>query len=100
MMTISVTLAFGKILNCLIPSPTRILALRDTIPQSTRPISRAFLEGFKLSLEDSRFEVLVPRLDTVEFEWRSVAYEGAGLGLTVLDGLLPWKKRFKAFAHG
>lgn len=49
---------------------------------------------------NSRFEVLVPRLDAYEDELRGFAYEGAGVGLAALDCLLPWKKRIRAFIDG
>jgi len=33
-------------------------------------------------------------------ELRGIAYEGAGMGLAILDGLFPWKKRLQAFLAG
>lgn len=53
-----------------------------------------------LTLRNSRFEVLVPRLEAYEEELRGFAYEGAGVGLAALDCFLPWKKRTKAFVDG
>ncbi|MFL5655789.1 MAG: DUF1702 family protein [Ktedonobacteraceae bacterium] len=53
-----------------------------------------------ITLKNSRFEVLVPRLDAYEDELRGFAYEGAGVGLAALDCLLPWKKRTRAFVDG
>jgi hypothetical protein len=64
------------------------------------PVARTLVDSFKLTLDDSRFDVLVPRLDAVEVELRGIAYEGAGMGLMLLDSLGPWKHRLQAFIHG
>jgi hypothetical protein len=64
------------------------------------PVARNLVNGFKTALDDDRFAVLVPRLDAVEEDFRGVAYEGAGMGLMLLDSLGPWKKRLKAFIAG
>lgn len=64
------------------------------------PVARHLVDGFKMALDDDRFEVLVPLLDACDEEFRGVAYEGAGMGLTLLDTLGPWKKRLPAFLAG
>lgn len=58
------------------------------------------LEGYHATLDSSKFEVLIPQLDTIPLAWRSYAYEGAAMGLTGLDTLLPWKKRLRAYMAG
>lgn len=58
------------------------------------------VEHFRVALEDSNFDVLVPRLNAVEPELRGFAYEGAGMGLALLDIIFPWKKRVRAFLAG
>jgi hypothetical protein len=58
------------------------------------------LEGYHATLDGSKFEVLVPRLNMVPLELRSYAYEGAAMGLTGLDCMLPWKKRLRAYMAG
>ncbi len=65
-----------------------------------QPVAHALVEGYHATLEDSRFEALVPRLDAVEPELRGFAYEGAGMGLAALDCIAPWKKRLQAFVDG
>jgi hypothetical protein len=67
---------------------------------SFEPVARTLVEGFHMTLDDSRFEVLVPRLEAVEPEMRGIAYEGAGMGLMLLDSLFPWKKRLQDFLDG
>jgi hypothetical protein len=64
------------------------------------PVARSLVGGFQTTLDDDRFEVLVPRLDAFDAEFRGVAYEGAGMGLMLLDSLGPWKKRLKPFIAG
>jgi hypothetical protein len=39
-------------------------------------------------------------LNAVEVELRGIAYEGAGMGLMLLDSLGPWKNRLQAFLDG
>jgi hypothetical protein len=65
-----------------------------------QPVAHALVEGYHATLEDSRFEVLQPRLDLIDAELRGFAYEGAGMGLAALDLLAPWKKRLQAFVEG
>jgi enediyne biosynthesis protein E3 len=60
----------------------------------------AAIDGYHATLEDSRLAKLVPRLETVDLELRGFAYEGAALGLTGLDCLLPWRNRLQAFLDG
>src|SRR5205807_144986 len=67
---------------------------------SFEPVARTLVEGFYTTLDESRFETLVPRLEAVEVELRGVAYEGAGMGLMLLDSLMPWKNRLQAFLDG
>lgn len=64
------------------------------------PVARTLVESFKMTLDDDRFDRLVPRLEAIEVELRGIAYEGAGMGLMLLDGLGPWKKRLPAFLAG
>ncbi len=58
------------------------------------------VEGYHATLDSSKFEVLIPRLDSVALELRGYAYEGAAMGLTGLDCVLPWKKRLQAYMAG
>ncbi len=58
------------------------------------------VEGYHATLESSKFEVLIPRLNEVESEFRGFAYEGVAMGLAGMDCFLPWKKRLQAFIDG
>lgn len=58
------------------------------------------LEGYHATLDSSKLEMLVPQLNMVPLELRSYAYEGAAMGLTGLDCILPWKKRLRDYMAG
>jgi len=58
------------------------------------------IEGYHATLDSSSFEVFVPQLDQVALEFRGYAYEGAAMGLTGLDCMLPWKNRLQAYMDG
>jgi hypothetical protein len=64
------------------------------------PVAIALVEGYHATLEDSRFSVLLPRLEAIDPEYRGFAYEGAGMGLAALDIMAPWKNRVKEFVEG
>lgn len=68
--------------------------------QRLEPVAHSVIQGYHAALEDSRLEVLVPRLNAVESKWRGFAFEGAGMGLTLLDCLLPWRHRLQTFLAG
>ncbi|KAB8142874.1 DUF1702 family protein [Chloroflexia bacterium SDU3-3] len=57
-------------------------------------------KGCQLTLQNSRSEVLVPRLEAFDAEIRGFAYEGAGTGLAAMDCAFPWRDRTKAFLEG
>jgi len=63
-------------------------------------IGRTFREGYHAALEGSGPE-LIPKLDQIELEFRGFAYEGAAMGLALLDRLTPWRRdRVQGFLRG
>lgn len=72
----------------------------DTAWLSFEPVARTLVDSFYMTVDDSRLEVLVPRLEAIDEELRGIAYEGAGMGLTLLDVMFPWKQRLTAFLDG
>src|SRR5262245_46546426 len=52
---------------------------------------RSFLAGYHCALEQESPAALAARLDAVEAEFRGFAFEGAGMGLALLDFLTPWR---------
>ncbi len=86
-------------------SPLRFLrkSIVRSVPKakgSDQTVVTVVVQGFRATLEDSRFEVLVPRLNEIEADWRGFAYEGVGLGLAIFDYFSPWRKRIQAFVRG
>ena len=55
-------------------------------------IGRVFLHGYHAALEEDRPDRLASRLDELEPELRGFAFEGAGMGLYLLDLLTPWSR--------
>src|SRR4051794_10899353 len=64
------------------------------------PVASTLVDSFWTTVDDARFETLVPKLNAVPIELRGIAYEGAGMGLMLLDSLLPYKKRLPRFLAG
>jgi len=55
-------------------------------------IARSFIAGCHAALETPRPGRLATRLARVEPELQTFAYEGAGLGLALLDATTPWRR--------
>ena len=68
--------------------------------QRLEQIGVTFLSGYHAALEETGFVSLARRLATVEAETRGFAFEGAAMGLALLDCLTPWRKdRWRTFTH-
>ncbi len=67
-------------------------------------VASTFVEGYHAALEDARPGALAARLEQIPQERQGFAYEGAGMGLALLDTLTPWKarggRRLDAFLQG
>ena len=72
----------------------------EGIRRRLKGIGDAFLAGYWAALEEADPEALAARLARIDPELRGFAYEGAGLGLGVLDSLMPWRQRFDTFLRG
>ncbi len=68
--------------------------------QRLATVIRLVTKGCQITLQHSRFDALVSRLDAVDVELRGYAYEGAGVGLAALDSVFPWKNRLGDFMAG
>ncbi|WP_327138856.1 DUF1702 family protein [Nocardia sp. NBC_01327] len=64
------------------------------------PVIESLALGYNITLENSSPSVLVPRLEAVDPALHGFAYEGAAMGLGVLDVIAPGKRRVGAFATG
>lgn len=73
----------------------------DRSRERLEQIGRAFLGGYRAALEEDTPVRLASRLEDSEPELRGFAYEGAGMGLYLLDRLTPWRRgRFREFLSG
>lgn len=72
----------------------------DRVWQDFAPVAHTLVDSFWTTVDHPRFATLVPMLDATDDEVRGVAYEGAGMGLMLLDCLLPYQKRLAGFLAG
>lgn len=64
-------------------------------------VGAAFVVGYHAAMEDSRLDILVPQLNQVASDFSGFAFEGAAMGLALLDGLTPWRRnRVRMFLRG
>jgi hypothetical protein len=96
---------FGKIRRTLFGAPSKKVVFSQPgfakeAWERFQPVAHGLVEGYHATLEDSRVEVLVPRLNAIEPELQGFAYEGAGMALAALDCVAPWKNRLNAFVEG
>lgn len=69
--------------------------------QHLERIGHTFLRGYHAALEESAPAPLTLRLEETESELRGFAYEGAAMGMALLDRLTPWmKSRWHAYVNG
>src|SRR5919202_3576900 len=61
--------------------------------QRLEQIGYTFLHGYHAAaIENDDFEALVTELNAVDLELQGFAFEGAAMGLALLDYLTPWKR--------
>lgn len=76
------------------------LPAEENARQRLEQIGVTFLNGYHAALEESGFVPLARRLATVETELRGFAFEGAAMGLAILDCFTPWRKdRWRTFTY-
>ncbi|HEX7772402.1 MAG TPA: DUF1702 family protein [Pyrinomonadaceae bacterium] len=69
--------------------------------QRLEQIGITFLSGYHAALEETEFVPLARRLSTVEKDLQGFAFEGAAMGLALLDCVTPWRKdRWRTFTGG
>lgn len=95
----------GKVRRTLFGIPSEDTVFRrpgfakDAI-QRFKPVAHGLVTGYHATLEDSRFDILMARMNEVDIDLRGFAFEGVGMGLAALDCFTPWKNRVNAFAEG
>ena len=69
--------------------------------QRLEQVGITFLSGYHAALEETGFVPLERRLVTVEKDLQGFAFEGAAMGLALLDCFTPWRKnRWRTFTEG
>jgi enediyne biosynthesis protein E3 len=73
----------------------------ETERERLEQVGGVFLLGYHAALEQGDCESLVQELNAVELELRGFAFEGAAMGLALLDFLTPWRRdRIASFLRG
>lgn len=72
----------------------------DGVQAHLEQAGRVFLTGYHLALEHNDPDVLAARLSGVALGWQGFAFEGAAMGLSLLDRLLPGHNRLSTFLQG
>lgn len=76
------------------------IAGEDHARQRLEQIGSTFLSGYHAALEETTSVPLARRLSSVESELRGFAFEGAAMGLALLDCFTPWRKdRWRTFTE-
>jgi hypothetical protein len=74
---------------------------RQGIRERLERVGAAFMTGYHAALEEDEPGRLAVVLDRIELDWRGFAYEGAAMGLALLDWLTPWNRgRVASFLRG
>jgi len=72
----------------------------DEARRRLEQIGIIFLSGYHAALEESEFVSIARRLASVDAELRGFAFEGAAMGLALLDCFTPWRKdRWRTFTE-
>jgi enediyne biosynthesis protein E3 len=75
-------------------------ANEDEARRRLEQIGVTFLSGYHAALEETGLVPLAHRLATVEAELRGFAFEGAAMGLALLDCFTPWRRnRWRTFTN-
>jgi hypothetical protein len=76
------------------------VAGEDQARQHLEKIGVTFLNGYHAALEETGFVQLAHRLATVDTDLRGFAFEGAAMGLALLDSFTPWQtNRWRTFTE-
>lgn len=73
----------------------------DQVRLRLEAVGATFLFGYNAAIAEHDWSVLVKQLNSVDPESRGFAFEGAAMGLTLLDRLRPWRRsRLSGFIAG
>jgi len=81
-------------------APRGFIAREENARRRLEQIGVTFLSGYHAALEETEFVALAHRLSSVDEELRGFAFEGAAMGLALLDCVTPWRKdRWRTFTE-
>ncbi|MFH5209777.1 DUF1702 family protein [Antrihabitans sp. NCIMB 15449] len=72
----------------------------DRVWQDFAPVANTLVDSFWTTVDHPDFDTLGPMLNGADNDVRGVAYEGVGMGLSLLDCMLPHKKRLAGLLNG
>ncbi|WP_084497135.1 DUF1702 family protein [Nocardia amamiensis] len=72
----------------------------DDVWPHFKPPSHAIIDNFWAALDNPRLGDLIPIVEANPAKVRGVAYEGAAMGLMLLDFMLPYRKRLRGLLTG
>jgi len=70
------------------------------VQERLEKVAATFVQGYHAALEEDRFDVLVPFLKGIDLERQGFAFEGAAMGLGLVDYFFPSQRRLAAFMEG
>ncbi|MBV7330546.1 DUF1702 family protein [Chloroflexi bacterium TSY] len=93
---------FGISLEEVTVAKRGFLVSNEGVRENLEKIGGIFVEGYHSALRDPNPQTLATHLNIViENEYRGFAFEGAGMGLALLDMLTPWpSNRVQRFMNG
>lgn len=76
-------------------------AKNPLITQHLEQIGHTFLDGYHAAIKTTELEPLITYLNSIAGEWQGFAYEGAAMGLALLESLSLWRSpRWQNFLSG
>lgn len=77
------------------------LCSRSALRERLEHVGSIFLDGYHFALQQTDLVRLADQLNQTDMEDRGFAYEGAAMALTLLDAILPWRRKvFPRFVAG
>ncbi|MDJ0597661.1 MAG: DUF1702 family protein [Crocosphaera sp.] len=70
----------------------KFLATDSKKQQHLETIGKTFLQGYEIAIAFNDPNLVIVQLNKIEEEYRGFAFEGAAMGLALLDRLTPWNK--------
>lgn len=73
---------------------------KPAVRERLERIGKTFLHGYHAALREPNQQRLAATLEEIQLEFRGFGYEGAAMALVLMDGIMPWQRRFSHFVEG